>query len=73
MRQLETVSMRTKLAFGIGASGEAGTLWTAYQAATYWSSHVDKTKGAVHTTKVNREDRVRKMLVSPQWMELEAA
>ena len=52
---------------------EAGTLWTAYQAATYWSSHVDKTKGAEHTTKVNREDRVRKMLVSPQWMELEAA
>lgn len=50
-----------------------GTLWTAYQAATYWSSHVDKTKGAAHTTKVNREDRVRKMLVSPQWMELEAA
>ena len=27
MRQLETVSMRTKLAFGVGASGEAGTLW----------------------------------------------
>ena len=35
MRQLETVSMRTKLSFGIGASGEAGTLWM-FNALTFF-------------------------------------
>ena len=35
MRQLETVSMRTKLAFGVGASGEAGTLWM-FNALTFF-------------------------------------
>ena len=35
MRQLETVPMRTKLAFGIGASGEAGTLWM-FNALTFF-------------------------------------
>ena len=43
-----------------------GTLWTAYQAATAWSTHVPKAN-----TRVLREDKVRKMLASPQWKELE--
>ena len=56
-----------------------GTLWSAYQAATYWSSH-DKIcyhprsyRGRPsHTTIGSREDKVRKMLHSPQWMQLAA-
>ena len=43
-----------------------GTLWTAYQAATAWSTHVDKAN-----TRVLREDKVRKMMDSTQWKELE--
>ena len=43
-----------------------GTLWTAYQAATAWSTHVPKAN-----TRVLREDKVRKMLASPHWKELE--
>ena len=52
-----------------------GSLWTAYQAATAWSTHVasPKAKRSVHATKVLRDDAVKKMLVSPQWLELEAA
>ena len=45
-----------------------GTLWTAYQAATAWSTHVPKAN-----TRVLREDKVRKMLASPHWKELEVA
>ena len=47
---------------------EEGTLWTAYQAATAWSTHVPKAN-----TRVLREDKVRKMLASPHWKELEVA
>lgn len=43
-----------------------GTLWTAYQAATAWSTHVPK-----ENTRVIREDKVRKMMDSTQWKELE--
>tara|TARA_R110002073_G_scaffold323139_1_gene500192 strand:- start:206 stop:1102 length:897 start_codon:yes stop_codon:yes gene_type:complete len=43
-----------------------GTLWTAYQAATAWSTHVPK-----ENTRVLREDRVRKMMDSPHWKRLE--
>ena len=35
MSSPETVSMRTKLAFGVGASGEAGTLWM-FNALTFF-------------------------------------
>ena len=35
MHPPETVLMRTKLAFGIGASGEAGTLWM-FNALTFF-------------------------------------
>ena len=43
-----------------------GTLWTAYQDATAWSTHVPK-----EHTRVIREDRVRKMMDSPHWKRLE--
>ena len=42
------------------------TLWTVYQAATAWSTHVPK-----ENTRVLREDRVRKMMDSPHWKRLE--
>ena len=45
-----------------------GTLWTAYQAATAWSTHVPKAN-----TRVIREDKVRKMMDSPHWKQLEIA
>ena len=45
-----------------------GTLWTAYQAATAWSTHVPKPN-----TRVFREDKVRKMMDSTHWKELEEA
>ena len=52
-----------------------GTLWSAYQAATWWSSH-DKDGGKQsrpsHTVISGREDKVRKMLQSPQWLQLAA-
>ena len=52
---------------------EEGTLWTAYNAATYWSSHPDSKRGnSPHNVKVNREDKVRKMLASPEWEALAA-
>jgi len=58
------------------ATRSRGTLWSAYQAATYWSSH-DKngSKGSrpSHTVIGGREDKVRKMLQSPQWLQLDIA
>ena len=57
------------------ATRNRGTLWSAYQAATWWSSH-DKDGGKQsrpsHTVISGREDKVRKMLHSPQWMQLAA-
>ena len=51
------------------ATRSRGTLWSAYQAATYWSSH-DKDGGKrsrpSHTVIGGREDKVRKMLQSPE-------
>ena len=47
---------------------DKGNLWTAYQAATSWSTHVKK-----NNTKPLREEKVRKMLASPHWKELIAA
>ena len=50
-----------------------GSLWTAYQAATAWSTHVDDSKreSKHHNKRVNREDKVRKMLASDAWKHLE--
>ena len=60
------------------ATRNAGTLWTAYQAATCWSSH-DKIvgysgNGDRPSSNVigSREDKVRKMLHSDQWLQLAA-
>ena len=51
-----------------------GTLWSAYQAGTWWSSHPgDSSRGKKHTVKVTREDKVRKMVNSYRWRELEIA
>tara|TARA_R100000656_G_scaffold110532_1_gene82520 strand:- start:46 stop:564 length:519 start_codon:yes stop_codon:yes gene_type:complete len=51
-----------------------GTLWTAYQAATHWSSHdkVNSSGRPSHSTITGREDKVRKMLQSEQWLALAA-
>ena len=56
----------------------AGTLWTAYQAATCWSSH-DKIVGRSgngdrpSSNVIGlREDKVRNMLHSDQWLQLAA-
>ena len=67
------------------AQNTKGTLWTAYNAATYWSSHPSlmsgKSGGILYegnvtpnekSTKVKiREDKVTKMLNSDHWKELE--
>ena len=52
---------------------DEGTLWSAYNAATYWSSHAKSKTGANHNVRVTREDKVRKMLASPEWTSLEMA
>ena len=57
---------------GYGKRDE-GTLWSAYNAATYWSSHAKSKTGANHNVRVTREDKVRKMLASPEWTSLEMA
>jgi PII-like signaling protein len=60
------------------ATRSKGTLWTAYQAATHWSSHNQQSSSnskrgrPAHTIIGLREDKVRKMLQSPQWMALAA-
>ena len=53
-----------------------GTMWTAYQAATSWSTHVASYNGRgkrlpkAYNARPMREDRVRKMLGSDTWKEL---
>ena len=54
-------------AYEVYSNRDEGTLWTAYQAATAWSTHVKKPN-----TKVKREDKVRKMLASDTWQQLAA-
>ena len=59
------------------ATRNEGTLWTAYQAATHWSSHDQQSSFRVrqrpaHTVIGIREDRVRKMLRSDEWLALAA-
>jgi hypothetical protein len=53
------------------AKQNKGTMWTAYQAATAWSTHVGDNAKNQANSRVLREDKVRKMLASPQWKELE--
>ena len=55
------------------ATRNKGTLWTAYQAATHWSSHDKNTNTRpAHNVIGSREDKVRKMLHSPEWLALAA-
>ena len=56
------------------ATRNQGTLWTAYQAATHWSSHdkAERTVRPSHSVIGLREDKVRKMLHSPEWLALAA-
>ena len=53
-------------------SRDVGSLWTAYQAATHWSTHMTKGKAKARSenlqnVRVLREERVRKMLRSKEW------
>ena len=50
------------------AARDNGTLWTAYQAATAWSTHTNNM-----SVKPLREAKVIKMLASSEWEELELA
>jgi len=56
------------------ATRTKGTLWSAYQAATHWSSHDKESnrKRPAHNVIGIREDRVRKMLHSDEWLALAA-
>jgi len=56
------------------AQRNEGTLWTAYQAATHWSSHgtIGLMNRPSHSTIVGREEKVRKMLQSNEWLALAA-
>ena len=52
-----------------------GTMWTAYQAATSWSTLVEgygtnRKQAKAYNARPMREDRVRKMLGSDTWKEL---
>ena len=51
---------------------DVGSLWTAYQAATHWSTHTTQGKAKARSqnlqnVRVLREERVRKMLRSKEW------
>ena len=59
-------------AYDTYAKNDKGSLWCAYNAVTHWSSHVSKSKSDnPQNVRVTREDKVRKMLSSPQWKSLE--
>ena len=50
---------------------DGGTMWSAYNAATWWSTHGETRQGsALHNAKPIREEKVRKMLKSNEWNEL---
>ena len=64
---------------GYGKQSE-GTMWTAYQAATYWSTHVEgysaggnRKQAKAYNARPMREEKVRKMLNSREWKGLVAA
>jgi len=53
-------------------SRDVGSMWTAYQAATHWSTHTTHGKAKARSenlqnVRVMREERVRKMLRSEEW------
>jgi len=46
-------------------------MWSAYNAATWWSTHGQTRQGSsLHNAKPIREEKVRKMLGSDTWKEL---
>jgi hypothetical protein len=61
-----------------------GNLWSAYNSLTYWSTHTDakytdvngkdQTLGETkskHTVQLHRQNKIRNLLTSPHWQELE--
>ena len=52
---------------------QEGSLWSAYNAATEWSTHINTGTDAPQNTRIIRETKVKKMLNSSSWKELEAA
>jgi len=53
------------------ARTDGGTMWSAYNAATWWSTHGQTRQGSsLHNAKPIREEKVRKMLGSDTWKEL---
>ena len=59
------------------ATRDEGSLWTAYNAATHWSTHtnerVRKDNSKPFNVRVTREEQVRKMLKSDTWNTLALA
>ena len=50
---------------------DGGTMWSAYNAATWWCTHGQTRQGSsLHNAKPIREEKVRKMLKSNEWNEL---
>ena len=50
---------------------DGGTMWSAYNAATWWSTHGQTRQGSsLHNAKPIREEKVRKMIGSQAWKEL---
>ena len=59
-----------------GRNNAKGSLWCAYQAATAWSTHlkdVEDTAKKPHIVQRDRQVKVRKMINSPQWHNLQVA
>jgi hypothetical protein len=52
-------------------TSDTGSLWSAYNAATWWSTHGQTRQGSsLHNVKPIREEKVRKMIESNTWKEL---
>ena len=52
-------------------TSDSGSLWSAYNAATWWSTHGQTRQGSsLHNAKPIREEKVRKMIKSKAWKEL---
>ena len=71
----ENRHLHGKAAYESYATREAGSMWTMYNAATHWSSHISNLKGGVRSqnVRVQREHKVRKMLNSDAWNKLKIA
>jgi len=58
-----------------GRNGAKGSLWCAYQSATAWATHLqdvkDKAIDKSHIVQQQRQSKIRDMINSKQWKELE--